>query len=283
VVREGGIQIAVERGEVDLPRPQDLRDERAGRAVSAVRHDPEPAGPEPDPLAQHARVGGEDLARLDRARAAAERRRFRKFADLLDLRSVQRPGAVGQFETIKLRGVMAGGHHDPAADAEVAHGEVEHGRDGEPDREGVAAGRREPADRRVVEHPRAGPVVVTDHGAPDPSLGQIGAEGPSDRLCRLGVELPAGDAPNVVFAKDLSRWTHRGCPPTWGLYGYGASLWLNLPLPGDDIEMMYNIRQWLKSDGSPVISGRTRSSSPEASWPRSSSPSPGCTSPDTWV
>src|SRR5438270_1272865 len=96
VVREGGIQIAVERGEVDLPRPQDLRDERAGRAVSAVRHDPEPAGPEPDPLAQHARVGGEDLARLDRARAAAERRRFRKFADLLDLRSVQRPGAVGQ-------------------------------------------------------------------------------------------------------------------------------------------------------------------------------------------
>src|SRR5207302_9212032 len=139
---------------------------------------------------------------------------LRASANLLNLGSVQRPRAVGQFETIELRGVMAGGHHDPAADAEMAYGEVQHRRDGEPDREGVAADRREPADRRVVEHRRADPVVVADHGAPDPSLGQIGAEGPSDRFRPLGVELPAVDAPNVVLPKDLSRWMHRGCPPT---------------------------------------------------------------------
>ena len=202
VVREAAIRVAEQLAH---PRPEpavDVRRDRARRPVAGVDHDVDRAREAAHPPGDVVLVDGHDGAALDRPAARLQLAGLEAPAQVLDLLAVEGLLAEAELEAVVVRRVVAAGHLDAAVQVPMEEREVHERCGADADVEHLEAGRRDARGHRGrVAIGGEATVAAYRHHAPA-GLGGEGAEGVAQAAREVGVEVPLGDAADVVFAED---------------------------------------------------------------------------------
>ncbi len=227
VAREGPVELAVERNDLDAERRQKVWREGPGGAVAAGGDDLHrarklrPAGQVGDVAGReigHELIGSAGLGRIfaadhDVAEAAHLVRPERDGPRRAHLHA--RPAVV----------VVRGGDHRHRGDVERELGEIGHRRDGEADVADFRPARHQARGQRELDRGRIAAEVVADHDlARDAELLQESRQSEPERLHAHQVELFFEQPARVVFAK-AGRLHHR---PGFIGVGVGEEFWCGL-------------------------------------------------------
>ena len=211
VVREGEVEIAVERNDLDAELAQELGREGAGRAVAAGGDDLEPAA--------HFRASGQ-IGDVAGGKIGHE---FVSPAGLIAVVSsnddVAQPRHLLRPERHRPRGahldagpavvVVRGGHHRHRRRIERELGEIGHRRDREPDVAHLQPPGHQPGGHGELDRGRiAAEVVADDDLALDPKLRKEAREAEPQRLRPHQVDLLLENPARIIFAKPgrLDHW-----------------------------------------------------------------------------
>src|SRR6185503_15195617 len=147
-------------------------------------------------------VLAEDRPMLVRSGAAEEGAGFQPTPEVLDLVAVQRFASEAELEAVVVGRIVAAGDLDAAVEVPMEDREVDEGCGHDAELDDPEPGRAETVDQGGRICIRGEPAVASDAHAPRVALEGQRAEGPAERAGELRVEIPLGDATDVVFAKD---------------------------------------------------------------------------------
>ncbi len=210
VIGEGPVRLAIQRRDASAQALEEPLGNDGPRAVPAVDHRLD-GSCEVETARYVVDVCVDDVTGLPSAPTAVEAPRLDGLPQRLDRRTVQGASEDGHLDAVVLRRVVGSRDLNAPVGGQRPLRPIDQGcRDGS-DVQHVDAGGGQARDEAVPQRRRRRTVVVADDDAgrtPGKDGSEVRRIGPADAVGRIGVQIPADDAPDVVLSEDVPLDAH---------------------------------------------------------------------------